>query len=124
MPNQSGNQGDPVWSPDASQLAFGGTGGAGRIGIHILDFRTRQVSTLPGSDGLFSPRWTPDGRYLVALPSHSSGLMLFDFKSQKWSVLVNGLTGCPSWSHDGRFVYFLALLEAHSHRACGHRRKS
>jgi Tol biopolymer transport system component/predicted Ser/Thr protein kinase len=109
MPNQSGNQGDPVWSPDGSQVAFGGTGGADQNGIHILDFRTRQVSTLPASAGLFSPRWAPDGRYLVALSSHSSGLMLFDFKSQKWSVLVKGLAGYPSWSHDGRFVYFLAL---------------
>jgi WD40 repeat protein len=108
MPNQSGNQGDPVWSPDGSQLAFGGTG-AGQNGIHILDFKTRQVSTVPGSDGLFSPRWGPDGRYLLALPAHEGGLMLFDFKSQGWSMLVKGLVGYPSWSHDGSFVYFLHL---------------
>jgi Tol biopolymer transport system component/predicted Ser/Thr protein kinase len=109
IPHQIGNQGDPVWSPDASQLAFGGTGAAGQNGIHILDFKTRQVSTIPGSDGMFSPRWRPDGRYLLALPADENGLMLFDFKSQKWSMLVKGLVSYPSWSHDGRFVYFLHL---------------
>ena len=35
--------------------------------------------------------------------------MLFDFKSQKWSMLYKGLVRYPSWSHYGRFVYFLHL---------------
>jgi WD40 repeat protein len=108
MPNQSGNQADAVWSPDGSRLAFGGTG-SGQNGIHILDLKTRQVSTLPGSDGLFSPRWAPDGRYLLALAADESGIMLFDFRSQKWSMLAKGLASYPAFSHDGRFVYFLHL---------------
>jgi eukaryotic-like serine/threonine-protein kinase len=120
MPNQSGQQGDPVWSPDGERLAFsssfrspgtGGTGAAGANAIHILDLGTRQVSTLPGSDGMYSPRWSPDGRYLAALPVGSNSLMLFDFRTQKWLELVKELVGFPSWSHDGRFVYFLHYAE-------------
>ncbi|HXJ95600.1 MAG TPA: protein kinase [Terriglobia bacterium] len=106
MPDQSGNQADPSWSPDGGRLAFGGLGSGGATAIHILDMKTHQVTTLPDSDGLFSPRWSPDGRFIVALPSDSSGLMLFDLKTQKWSVLVKGLVGYISWSRDGRFVYF------------------
>jgi eukaryotic-like serine/threonine-protein kinase len=106
MPNFSGNQADPNWSPDGNQLAFGGVANAGATAIHVLDTKTRQITTLPDSDGLFSPRWSPDGRYLFALPSDSSGLKMFDFKTQKWSVLAPGIVGYPCWSHDGRFVYF------------------
>jgi eukaryotic-like serine/threonine-protein kinase len=106
MPNVSGNQADPAWSPDGNQLAFGGISNAGPTAIHILDMKTRQITTLPDSDGFFSPRWSPDGKYLVALPSDSSGMELFNFKTQKWTVLVKGLVGYISWSRDGRFVYY------------------
>ena len=106
MPDPSQPQSDPVWSPDGNSLAFGGAIPA-VDGIHILDLKTRQVSTLPGSDKLFSPRWSPDGRYMIALPSDSLGLRLFDFKTQKWAVLTNTAAAYPTWSRDGQYVYFL-----------------
>ncbi len=106
MPNDSGNQADPTWSPDESQLAFGGNGGGGTTGIRILDMKTRQITTLSGSDGLFSPRWSPDGKYLVAMPSDSSGIRLYDFKTKEWSVLFKGIMAYPYWSHDGKYLYF------------------
>ena len=75
--------------------------------IRIFDLSTNRVSALPASDGLFSPRWSPDGRYIVAVPANSQGLMLFDFKTQKWSVLAKGNLAYPCWSRDGQYVYFL-----------------
>ena len=109
MSTLSGNQADPSWSTDGNRLAFSGVANAGGTAIHILDMTTHQITTLPDSDGLFSPRWSPDGQYLIALPSDSSGLRLYDFKTQEWSVLVKGIVGYPCWSHDGRFVYFSRL---------------
>ena len=111
MPNVSGDQADPVWSPDGNQLAFGGVT-AGPTAIHILDLKTRQVTTLPDSDGLFSPRWSPDGKYIVALPSDSSGIELFDFKTKKWKALVKRIVGYISWSRDSRFVYYDTLTQS------------
>jgi Tol biopolymer transport system component len=109
MPNESGNQADPTWSPDESQLAFAGNGGGGATAIRILDMKTRQIMTIPGSDGLFSPRWSPDGRYLVAMPSDSSGIRLYDFKTREWSELFKGIMAYPYWSHDGRYLYYESL---------------
>jgi eukaryotic-like serine/threonine-protein kinase len=106
MPDLSQSQSDSVWSPDGNSLAFGGALLAGD-GIHILDLKTRQVSMLPESDKLFSPRWSPDGRYMIALPSDSLGLRLFDFNTQKWAVLTNTAAAYPTWSRDGQYVYFL-----------------
>ena len=110
MPNQTGQQADPAWSPDGNSLAFGGVTSGGPTAIQILDMKSRQITILPDSEGLFSPRWSPDGRFLVALREDSSGMMLFDFKTQKWTMLLKGLVGYPSWSRDGRFVYFLRIF--------------
>ena len=69
---------------------------------------------MAGSEGLFQPRWSPDGRYIVAVPvpaADANGktpkLVLFDFTTEKWTDLarVNDL-GFPSWSADGKYVYF------------------
>jgi Tol biopolymer transport system component len=106
MPGFPQPQTDPLWSPDGNSVAFGGVIST-LDGIHIFDLKTRQVSTLPGSDKLFSPRWSPDGRYMVGMPTDSLGLRLFDFKTQKWAVLSNTAAGYPAWSQDGKYVYFL-----------------
>jgi WD40 repeat protein len=105
MPNDPQPQYDPVWSPDGNSVAFGGL--PGQTTIQVLDIKTREVSRLPGSDGLYSPRWSPDGRYIAAMPSDSRSLTLFDFKTQKWSVLARANAGYPCWSRDGQYVYFL-----------------
>ncbi len=46
--------------------------------IHVADLKTSQVSDLPGSEDLFSPRCSPDGRYVAALSGDSTRLMLYD----------------------------------------------
>jgi Tol biopolymer transport system component/predicted Ser/Thr protein kinase len=106
MPGGPQAQADPTWSPDGNSVAFGGVFTAAD-GIHIFDLKTSQVSTLPGSNTLFSPRWSPDGRYMVGMPTDSLGLRLFDFETQKWAVLSNTAAGYPGWSQDGKYVYFL-----------------
>jgi len=54
---------DPNWSPDQNSLMFGGEPWmeSGAVAIRVFDLKTRQVSTLSGSDGLSSPHWSPDG---------------------------------------------------------------
>jgi Tol biopolymer transport system component len=77
------------------------------LNIRILEVKTHQVSTLPGSDGLFSPRWSPDGRYVVAMRFDSRSLMLFDFASQTWEEIEKIRPAFPNWSRSGDYVYFL-----------------
>jgi WD40 repeat protein len=111
MPNGQGSQSDPNWSPDGDRLVFGGTGDAGENGIQILDIKTHRITAVAGSKGMYSPRWSPDGRYLLAMPSDESRMMLFDFRTGKWTPLYDGLASYPSFSHDGRSVYFLHIAE-------------
>lgn len=106
------NSADPNWSPDGKSLVFGenslnNQGSA----VFVLELKTRKASKLPGSDGLYSPRWSPDGRYIAAITLDSLKLMLFDFTTQKWSELANTFVAYPIWSRDGRYVYFDGILD-------------
>ncbi|MCG3161175.1 MAG: Serine/threonine-protein kinase PknD [Acidobacteria bacterium] len=102
---------DPVWSPDGGTLAFciGATGTADKRTINLLDLRTGQVSLLPGSDGKYSPRWSPDGRYLAAMLINAQKLLLFDFTTKQWTELASMNISFPQWSRDGQYLYFLNL---------------
>jgi len=98
---------DPTWSPDSKRIAFGRLAYADNKDIEVLDLRTHQVSVLPGSQDMYSPRWSPDGRFLVALGSDSRKLSLFDFQTKKWTDWVTQTTalGFPCWSRDGKYLY-------------------
>src|SRR5262249_55908195 len=97
---------DPGWSPDGKTLVFGaGTLHSG-IAIYLLDLSTRQLSKLPGSDDMFSPRWSPDGRYIVGLRFGRPGMMLYDSISKAWTELLATRAGGPRWSLDGKYVYY------------------
>jgi Tol biopolymer transport system component len=108
------NEGDPSWSPDGKSLAFGRlpwkTGGQEPAQIYVMDVSSRHVTTLAGSEGLFAPHWSPDGRHLLAIKADSSAFLLFDFASQKWTTLVEGLLAHPKWSRDSNYIY---ALDAH-----------
>jgi Tol biopolymer transport system component len=99
---------DPNWSPDGAKIVFGGSF-FGVTTIRVLDMKTHQVSTVPGSEGLYAPRWSPDGRYIAAMPVDQLNVVLYNFETQQWSELAKGRAGYPTWSKDGRYVYFLRL---------------
>ena len=106
----AGNDGDPNWSPDSNSLVFGGEPdlegrSLSRTAIRVLNLTTNQVSTVPGSEGLFSPRWSPDGRYLAAQSADSTKLLLYDFDTRKWQDFANVNAAYFSWSHDGQYIY-------------------
>jgi DNA-binding winged helix-turn-helix (wHTH) protein/Tol biopolymer transport system component len=110
FPEDKEEQGDPNWSPDGSRICFDSWEGEGENTKHlirILDLANHAITKLP--EGYWSPRWSPDGRYMAALTSGTLNLAVFDFKTQRWSVLAKGQTGYPSWSRDGQFIYFLRV---------------
>jgi serine/threonine protein kinase/Tol biopolymer transport system component len=111
LPGDPEPQWDPNWSPDGDKIQFSGAPADSNSAIRVLDLQTHQVSTLPGSLGMFGARWSPDGRYIVAMPAHLHSLAVFDFHTQKWTQLAKVRAAYLNWSRDGQYVYFLRWLD-------------
>jgi eukaryotic-like serine/threonine-protein kinase len=107
IPEDSEKKLDPDWSADGTKIVFGNGPANNGSSIRVLDINTHQLSTLPGSTGLYAPRWSPDGRHIVAMTFDSRSLMLFDFETQKWEEIAKITLGFPNWSKSGEYVYFL-----------------
>jgi Tol biopolymer transport system component len=113
MAEEPGEMHDSNWSPDGKKVLFcmGPSGwlGEAKRDLRIANLETRQVTILPGSDGFWSPRWSPDGRYMTALPrAQGNGLPVYDFTTRHWHVVpISGKTDFPTFSRDSRFIYFL-----------------
>ena len=106
------SQWQPNWSPKGDSLIFGNPWWSPAPAIHQLDLATRRVLTLPDSEGLYSPRWSPDGRFVAAMSKNSQGLMLFDFKKQKWEELIRRHSiGHLTWSRNSEYIYFDAATD-------------
>jgi Tol biopolymer transport system component len=102
--------GDPSWSPDGASLAFCGPDrdAGGEESIHVVDLKTNHVSALPGAEGMWSPRWSPDGRFIAGLSKYPvDKLMLYDLRTRKQTLLFNQGSGCPTWSRDGESLFFV-----------------
>jgi eukaryotic-like serine/threonine-protein kinase len=123
IPAQGGNpqellpgpttEGDPNWAPDSKRIVFSTglpQGSSSQSDIRVMDLPTHQVSPVPGSSAMFSPRWSPDGRYLATmdLTANSKKLFLFDFQTQKWSDWMTDPDGIAylAWAPDSRSIHY------------------
>ena len=79
--------------------------------IYLVDLQTRAVTAVPGSSGLFSPRLSPDGKYIAAIRLDQKAVLLFDRARQQWTTLSTHGAGDPAWSRDSRFLFFQDFLE-------------
>lgn len=100
---------DASWSPAGHRLLYDSDPDNS---LRILDLDSRKETRVPGLDHVFSPRWSPDGRYIAAIllagKDHYE-IRLFDVQTQQWSTLLAHMEGLgiPAFSHDGRFLYLL-----------------
>jgi len=106
---------DINWSHEGDKIIFGRITEHTAQGLSIVSYdrKTQQLSTIPGSEGLFSPRLSPDGLYIAALSGDLTRLMLYETQSQKWSqwqTLESGALNYPVWAPDSKSIYFDDLL--------------
>jgi DNA-binding winged helix-turn-helix (wHTH) protein/Tol biopolymer transport system component len=113
------NLADPDWSADGRSIVVGGQAELmGKEGdphvIQILDLSTHAIRTLPGSENLFSPRWSPDGRWISALSLDQTRLLLYDVQRGTWRTLFSGSAADTVWSSDSQSIFSHAFAEPNS----------
>ncbi len=96
---------DPCWSLDGNTILYGPQGGQSH-GIHLYELETGRNTTLPGSEQLQYPHWSPDRRYIAAMSRDLRRLMLYDFGTQTWRMLTDQNANYPTWTADGKYLYF------------------
>jgi serine/threonine protein kinase/Tol biopolymer transport system component len=111
LPEDKKIEDDPNWSADGNSLEFAheapGDISPANFSIVSVDLRTHQVSTVPGSVGLFAPRLSPDGRFLAGLTADQRTLKVFQAGLGQWQELASGkYIEYPAWSRDGTYLYF------------------
>jgi Tol biopolymer transport system component len=103
---------DPVWSPTGDRIAFGATpnpDSGTEASIHLLNWKSLLVEAIPGSQGLHSPAWSPDGRRIAAIRADTREITLFDFVTARWTRPLPSIrAGYLNWSASGHRVFFLA----------------
>jgi Tol biopolymer transport system component/DNA-binding winged helix-turn-helix (wHTH) protein len=112
VPSDVVNQGDPSWSADGQSLVFGqppiyvAESGTER-NLYLCDLRSGKTSKLPNTTGLFSPRWSPDGRYIGALTIDERAVVVIDLKTGEQRRLNhNERIDHPFWSTDSQWIYY------------------
>jgi Tol biopolymer transport system component/DNA-binding winged helix-turn-helix (wHTH) protein len=105
------SQGAPSWFRDGSKLVFGDVPypydhPAGDEALHEYDLTSHTFSVVPGSAGLWSPRWSPDGRYIAALTTLERAVRLFNTSSRRWHEMPVDHVDHMTWSSDSRFLHY------------------
>ena len=110
------NEADPTWSPEGDRIAFGRlpeymAEPSSPKAIYIDDLRSGKLEALPDSAGLFSPRWSPDGKRLAAMPLSQNSLAIYEFATRRWTNIARCSVDNPVWSADGAYVFFRSFME-------------
>ena len=99
----------PTWFPDGRSIAFNRYEPSHEPdGMYVLDMATRKVTPMAGAEKYYVARWSPDGKYMVAIAREPSRMMLYTAATRRWQELrrFDAGWGYYAWSLDSRFIYF------------------
>jgi Tol biopolymer transport system component/predicted Ser/Thr protein kinase len=115
------NQSSPAWSADGQSLIFGRLpwleiGQKFPVRLVKFDFRTRQLAEIPGSEDMFLPSMSPDGRFLAALHAAESHVAIYELATEQWAVLDQDSAYRPVWARDSSAIFITHHEEVQRYR--------
>ncbi|HKD86592.1 MAG TPA: protein kinase [Terriglobales bacterium] len=106
FPADSLPQCSPDWMPGRDAVIYSRVYAGEDPGLYVFDRQRGRSEKIPGSDALYGPSWSPDGRYLLSVDAADDRLFLFDPKSGKRTQIA-GPAAWPTWSPDSKYIYFV-----------------
>ncbi|HEY6219416.1 MAG TPA: hypothetical protein VIV65_05135 [Gemmatimonadaceae bacterium] len=103
----------PQWSPDGRTIAFATDRGPGsgfelmrfpKWRIALYDVESRQITVLPGQEGLnLNPQWSPDGKSIAYISDRNgiANVLLYELEAQhhyRLTNVVGGVAGITEYS--------------------------
>lgn len=113
----AGEESVGTWSPDGKWLFYDEPlfrHAPSQMVIHRVNPENGKSYVIPGSDGSWTARLSPDGRYIATLDATSNAdphyLRILDAATGRCILsLPKPHLAEPTWSRDGRYVYFAVI---------------
>jgi Tol biopolymer transport system component len=111
---EAGPNGDEEgnWFPDGQTIVFSAQGGDHLaspnqlLPLRVMNLKTGRTIALPGSEGLWSARLSPNGKLVAALGFPQPFLWLYDLATHQRRQLTTAGASWPNWSPDSQYLYF------------------
>ena len=82
-----------------------GQGESPRDSLKILHLKTGEIESIASTERLFSPRWSPDEKQILALEVNTGKLHMYDSVKCEWRPFARQYMAYPKWSRDGKYIY-------------------
>jgi len=103
------------WEPDGQHLSFSHPPAYANpqpgqaLQIETMDLKTRKMTPVPGSRNLWGSGWSPDGRYMVALPADGLSFLMYDARTETWKKFADVAINFGDWRRDSQYFYYDTL---------------
>ena len=99
------------WSPDGKQILFDFFDEHGS-NLRILDRASSSISTVPDSQQLEAPRWSPDGKHIAAINRKTHQIVLYTLEKKQWRVMAQAVdVRGMRWSANSDSIYYQEMSD-------------
>jgi hypothetical protein len=103
----------PSWSADGKWIIFGRIlSREPKVSLHELNLETHKLTDVPGSEGMWLPSRSRDGKYLLAITSDLETLKLYDFAIRKWIEVARGSINDFGFYPDSKAIFYTDGLKS------------
>lgn len=110
------DEGVPTWSTDGRSIIFGELNsvvGFEGAAIYQIDVQSGEVTTVGAPIGMWSPRMSPNGRFLAAVSFDSKSVYVRDNQTKAWRKCVTmDSVAEPAWPRDSSWIQFAGRKNA------------
>jgi Tol biopolymer transport system component len=101
------HQASASWSPEGKLLVSGHH--LSDAPLRVVDLDTEEIDEIAGPKKMSWCAWSPDGRSIACNRGYNR-VFLYDVENETWTELESCKGMGPSWSADGRYLYFFNIF--------------
>jgi Tol biopolymer transport system component len=112
IPTLDRNVISPTWTPDGREILFGTIPTVekdpAKVAVYRVDLETKKTSAVAGTQGLYMPALSPNGRYLGAITAEGNHIRVLDLAQNRWLRATERRAPFLAWAKDSSGVLFVS----------------